>query len=89
MRLLALASVGLLVAAVAGCSSADQTVSDRLSLAPEAPPPSINLGFVPGAAAHHDAYMDPYDPADQQQNQGHGLAIGPNDPEYFAEFLRF
>ncbi len=87
MRSVSLVSVILLLIAVGGCS-VDDNGSPRLSLA-GADSSSPGYLFAPGTAAHNDAYMDPYDPADQQQNQGHGLGVGPDDPAYFSQFLRF
>jgi len=86
MRFVGFISAALLLFAVCGCS-VDDNGSPRLSLAGDDSSPGYL--FAPGAAAHNDAYMDPYDPADQQQNQGHGLGVGPDDPAYFSQFLRF
>ncbi len=87
MRFVSFVSAILLLIAVGGCS-VDDNGSPRLSLAGDDSPSSSYL-FAPGAAAHNDSYMNPYDPADQQQNQGHGLGVGPDDPAYFSQFLRF
>lgn len=87
MRVLGLSTAVVLLLAIAGCSSGESG-PDRLSLADQ-PPPSPDWSVAIGSAAHNDAYMNPIDPADQQNNQGHGLAVGPDDPEYFAQFLRF
>lgn len=43
------------------------------------PRPPVEFDIVPGKATHRDDQMDPYDPADQQQNQSHGLTTGPWD----------
>lgn len=88
MRLIKFVSAVFLVVAVAGCSVDDNGVA-RLSLADGTPSPSSGYQIMPGTAAHNDAYMDPVDPSDQQQNQGHGLTVGPDDPAYFAGFGRF
>jgi hypothetical protein len=89
MRFIKFVCGAFLVVAVAGCSVDDNGVA-RLSFAGNGDPsPTSGYQIVPGAAAHSDAYMDPYDPADQQRNQGHGLTTGPDDPAYFSEFLRF
>ncbi len=88
MRLVRFAGAILLLSAVAGCGSED-TRSGRLALAPEDRPPLADWSVSMGSAAHDDAYMDPTLPGDQQNNQGHGLGVGPDDPAYFAQFLRF
>ena len=89
MRFIKVASAVFLVLAVAGCSVDDNGVA-RLSFAGNGDPsPSSGYQIMPGAAAHNDAYMDPIDPADQQQNQGHGLTVGPDDPAYFSGFGKF
>ena len=78
-----------LVVAVAGCSVDDNGVT-RLSFAGNGDTsPTSGYQIMPGAGAHNDAYMNPYDPSDQQQNQGHGLTVGPDDPAYFSGFGRF
>ncbi|HTP84939.1 MAG TPA: hypothetical protein VMQ11_18445 [Alphaproteobacteria bacterium] len=87
MRLIGFISAASLLIAVCGCS-VDDNGSPRLSLAGD-DSPSSGYGIAIGSAAHDDAYMDPYDPADQQRNQGHGLGVGPDDPAYFSQFLRF
>ena len=87
MRFVSFLSAVALLIAVGGCS-VDDNGAPRLSLAGD-DSSSPGFLFAPGAAAHNDAYMDPYDPSDQQQNQGHGLGLNPNDREYFAQFLRF
>lgn len=79
-------AVAVLIA-LAGCS-VDDNGSPRLSLADNGPS-SPGYSIAIGSAAHDDAYMLPSDPADQQQNQGHGLPVGPDDPAYFSQFLRF
>ena len=89
MHRLGLLGAVLTALVVSGCSSSSDTGSQRLSLAPQAPPPSSDFLVIPGAPVYNESYMDPIDPADQQQNQGHGLAMTPDDPEYFAQFLRF
>ena len=87
MRVVGFIGAAALLVALGACS-VDQDGSTRLSLAgDDASSPSYL--FAPGAAAHNDAYMDPYDPSDQQENQGHGLTISPNDREYYSQFLRF
>jgi hypothetical protein len=79
----------LCLIAVGGCSVDDNGVA-HLSFAGDGDPsPTSGYQIMPGTAAHNDAYMNPYDPADQQQNQGHGLTVGPDDPAYFAGFGRF
>lgn len=89
MRFIKLASAVLLLAAVAGCTVDDNGVA-RLSFAGDNDTsPTSGYQLMPGTAAHNDAYMDPYDPSDQQENQGHGLTVGPDDPSYFAGFGRF
>ncbi len=88
MRFVRFAGAILLLSAVTGCG-AEETRSGRLALAPEDRPPLADWSVSMGSAAHNDAYMNPIDPGDQQNNQGHGLAVGPDDPEYFAQFLRF
>ena len=80
----------VLLLAVSACSSADtDSSSQSLALADQAPPPTDDLMVVPGGPVYNQSYMDPSDPGDQQQNQGHGLPVGPDDPAYFAQFLRF
>ena len=89
MRLIKLVCSVFLVVAVAGCSVDDNGVA-RLSFAGgDDASPTSGFQIMPAAAAHNDAYMNPYDPADQQENQGHGLTVGPDDPAYFAGFGRF
>ena len=88
MRRIGFLGAILLLGAVAGCTSSD-TGSDRLSLVPQETPSSPDWSVSVGSAAHNDAYLNPTDPGDQQNNQGHGLPVGPDDPEYFAQFLRF
>lgn len=88
MRVVGFVSAVSLVIAVGGCS-VDDNSSPRLSLADNGSSSSPGYGIVIGSAAHDDAYMHPSDPSDQQNNQGHGLGIGPDDPEYFSQFLRF
>ncbi len=87
MRLIGFISLASLLVALGGCS-VDDNGSPRLSLAGD-DSPSRGYGVAIGSAAHNDSYMDPYDPADQQSNQGHGLTVGPDDPAYFSQFLRF
>ncbi|MBV8538749.1 MAG: hypothetical protein JO128_24340 [Alphaproteobacteria bacterium] len=87
MRLVSFVSAVSLLVAVGGCS-VDNNGSPRLSLAGD-DSPSSGYGIAIGAATHDDAYMHPSDPADQQNNQGHGLAVGPDDPAYFSRALRF
>jgi hypothetical protein len=72
--------------ALAGCVYSGDGGPPRLSLAPP-DQTSPGLLIAPGVATHDDAYLNPFDPADQQQNQGHGLVVGPDDPSYFS--LRF
>jgi hypothetical protein len=86
MRLAGFVGVVSLLVAVGGCS-VDDNGSPRLSLAGD-DSPSSSYGVAIGSAAHNDAYMDPYDPADQQRNQGHGLTVGPDDRAYFSGLLR-
>ncbi|HEX9464257.1 MAG TPA: hypothetical protein VGB82_16790 [Alphaproteobacteria bacterium] len=50
----------------------------QLAKVPESRPP-LDFDIAPGKATHRDDQMDPYDPADQQQNQSHGLTTGPWD----------
>ena len=89
MRSVGFISVLLLfLFALAGCSI-DEQGAPRLSFAGDDVPRSQGYLIVPGAAAHDTAYMDPYDPTDQQLNQGHGLTVSPNEPSYFSQFLRF
>jgi hypothetical protein len=83
MRLIRFVSAVSLLIAVGGCS-VDDSGSPRLSLGDGSGYP-----VAVGSAAYNDAYMNPYDPSDQQQNQGHGLGFGSGDPEYYSQFLRF
>jgi hypothetical protein len=75
MRILVIAAVAL---GLAGCASSSS--SPRLGFAE--PLPSYHPDIVAGAA-HPDDLMDPYDPADQQRNQAHGLAPLPGDRDYY------
>lgn len=88
VRILGAAAVLLL--AVSACSSDDSNSSPQsLSFADQPPPPTDDFMVVPGGPVYNQSYMDPTDPSDQQSNQGHGLSVSPNDPAYFAQFLRF
>ncbi len=84
--LLRAAALSVSLVTLAGCVYGGDGGPPRLSLAPP-DQTSPGLLIVPGVATHDDAYLNPFDPADQQQNQGHGLTVSPNDPEYFS--LRF
>jgi hypothetical protein len=88
MRYVLRLGAALLLLAATACSS-DDNGPERLSLADQAPPPTADFMVVPGGPVYNEQYMDPSDPSDQQQNQGHGLPVGPDDPAYFAQFLRF
>ena len=83
MRFVVLIGAVLLLFGVGACS-VDDSGSPRLSLGNGSGYP-----VAIGSAAYNDAYMNPYDPADQQQNQGHGLGIGSGDREYYSQFLHF
>ncbi len=90
MRLIGFVGVFSLLLAVSGCVYGGDGGPPRLSLAPpDQATPADELTFAPGVATHDDAYMNPLDPADQQENQGHGLTLGPDDPAYFSRALRF
>lgn len=90
MRLIGSFGAISLLIALAGCVSGGDGGPPRLSFAPaDQTTPADELVIVPGAAAHDGAYLNPVDPSDQQNNQGHGLGMGPDDPAYFGQFLRF
>lgn len=90
MRLIGSIGAISLLLAVASCVSSGDGGPPRLSFAPaDQSTPADEIVIVPGAAAHNGAYLNPTDPGDQQNNQGHGLGMGPDDPGYFSQFLRF
>lgn len=88
MRYGQILGAALLLLAATACSSEDNS-PQSLAFANQAPPPTDHFMIVPGGAVYNEQYMDPTDPADQQENQGHGVPLGPDDPSYFAQFLRF
>src|SRR5579883_824956 len=51
---------------------------EQLAIAPQQQEPP-QFTFLPGRASHPDDQMNPFDPGDQQRNQGHGLTTGPGD----------
>lgn len=90
MRLIKFVGAISLLFAVTSCVYGGDGGPPRLSLAPpDEATPADELTIVPGSATHDDTYMDPWDPADQQENQGHGLTVSPDDPAYFTRALRF